>query len=69
MTFQDKEKQKQYNQIYYSKNKEKIFSKISKKEACPFCGREIRHDNMLKHIKSEYCQRRRKLLKQIQEEN
>lgn len=63
-----KEKQKEYNKQYYANNKAKIESKIGLKEKCLYCGREVRHQNMMSHCKTQYCITRRKLQAQIEKE-
>jgi hypothetical protein len=59
MTGYEGEKQKEYNKKYYEANKLKIAEQISKKEACKHCGRMVRHDNIAKHMKTDYCITRR----------
>ncbi len=59
MTGYEGEKQKEYNKKYYAANKLKIAEQIAKKEVCEHCGRMVRHDNMTKHMKTEYCKNKR----------
>ncbi len=68
MAYDDKEKQKQYNKEYYENNRDEINKKISSKEICKYCSRSVRHDNLFKHMKSNYCKSRRELFKMINEE-
>lgn len=68
MAYDDKEKQKQYNKEYYENNKDEINKKISAKEICKYCNRSVRHDNLFKHMKSNYCKSRRELFKMIDDE-
>lgn len=60
MGYPDKE-QRKYNKKYYAENKDKIAEKQAVKEACPHCGRSVRHDNILKHTRTAYCRNRRAL--------
>ncbi len=55
------EEQKKYYKKYYKENKEQIAAKQAHKEACPYCGRSVRHDNLWKHTKTAYCRNRRAL--------
>jgi len=59
MTGYEKDKQQEYNKKYYEANKLKIAEQIAKKEECEHCGRMVRHDNMTKHMKTEYCKNKR----------
>ena len=69
MTGYEPEKQKEYNKKYYETNKLKIAEQIGKKEECEHCGRMVRHDNMTKHMKTEYCKNKRHMeLHPIKEE-
>eukprot|EP00981_Chlorochromonas_danica_P013243 scaffold5998_cov440-Ochromonas_danica.AAC.2 len=55
----DKAARDEYNRQYYAKNKAKIDAKQSAKEECKHCGRSVRHENIWKHMKTDYCKRRR----------
>ncbi len=68
MGYKDSEKQKEYNKKYYSENKQKIEEMIGKKEPCPYCGRSVRHQNMMKHLTTKYCETRRIFNNKLQDE-
>ena len=51
----DPEKRKEYNKKYYEKNKLNIAQKLYTKVTCELCGKTVSHQNMPKHIKSNYC--------------
>ena len=59
-----KEEQNEYNRKYYAKKAE-IAAKQSAQEVCKYCGRSIRHDNVWKHTKTDYCKNRRALNKSM----
>ena len=44
---------------YYQLNKDKVKAMLFKKETCPFCHRQVTHQNMNKHKKSKLCQNNR----------
>eukprot|EP01039_Chlorochromonas_danica_P011735 gene11735-13181_t len=50
----DKAARDEYNRQYYAKNKAKIDAKQSAKEECKHCGRSVRHENIWKHMKTDY---------------
>ncbi len=52
----DNDKRKQYNALYYSKNKDTIKVKLFTKEECKICGRFISHQNVKKHQTTSLCQ-------------
>jgi hypothetical protein len=52
-----KEKTKEYNKEYYSKNKNKIAEQLSKVCVCENCGRTSTHQHLPRHYKTELCKR------------
>ncbi len=52
------EERRNYNQMYYAKNKETIKEKLFTKVECPLCKRIINWLNQAKHRKSNYCKSR-----------
>ena len=50
---------KEYYKQYYKDHKETILQKAAKKETCEFCNRSVEHQNIFKHMKSQYCKNRR----------
>jgi hypothetical protein len=50
---------KEYMANYHKKNKEKITAKSMTKEKCKYCSREICHQELKKHHKTQYCRSRR----------
>jgi len=48
---------KEYNKKYYAKNADKIKAFLAKKEKCPNCGKEVTHQNMPNHQRTQYCQK------------
>jgi hypothetical protein len=57
----EKKTTKEYNKEYYDKNKEVLLRKALTKEKCPHCDRTIAHQELFKHQKTKYCQKRREL--------
>lgn len=53
----ENEIQKEYNKQYYTKNKEKILSRLSQKLECPQCKRIISLSNFAKHKTSSICKK------------
>ena len=53
------EERKEYNKKYYSERKALIQEKLSTKEQCSYCGRNVCHQNIPKHWKSKLCMSRR----------
>jgi hypothetical protein len=51
----------EYMREYYLKNKERIINKLKEKCICEYCNRSVCHQNMIKHMESDYCLRRRKI--------
>ena len=54
----EKEARKEYNKNYYATKKAEISKKLYTKEECQFCKRIVGHQQMSKHIKSKFCQKR-----------
>ena len=57
------EQRKEYNQKYYSENKQKILLTLSEKKKCPLCDKYIAHQNLYKHQQRSYCITRREIKK------
>ena len=55
-----KQKSKQYNAEYYSKNKAKITSDLCKPCVCQFCGRTVIKNNLQSHYKTKICEKKLK---------
>jgi hypothetical protein len=49
---------KEYNKKYYAEKKKEICQKLFVKVDCTLCGRTVTHQNMKKHMKSNYCKLR-----------
>ena len=49
---------KEYNKLYYSKNKDRVLSMLKKKVTCELCNRSVSHQNLKKHMQTEYCKSR-----------
>jgi hypothetical protein len=58
----DSEQRKEYNKVYYEKNKDVIKSKVLKKVTCPLCNRQVNHQNLQRHQQTKLCLSRRCLL-------
>ena len=54
-----KKDRKAYMKDYYKTNKVTLLSKVLAKKECAYCGREVAHQQMLKHQQSQYCKTRR----------
>ena len=67
----NKQKMKEYNKMYYVKNKEKILAQVNKKEECTICNKITNHQHLNRHKLSSYCQlvKLRKTIEQPQEFN
>ncbi len=52
----NKQKMKDYNKMYYLKNKEKILAQVNKKEDCLICNKSTNHQHKTRHQLSSYCQ-------------
>jgi hypothetical protein len=48
-------KRVEYRKEYYQKNKDKLAAKLSAKEECVYCHKEITHQYMQKHQKTARC--------------
>ena len=48
-------KEKQYNQEYYQKNKNKLLADQKIKVQCPKCNRIVIKSNLNKHLKTKLC--------------
>ena len=51
----------EYNKKYYEENKDKINEKLAVKEECKYCFRKVSHQNLKKHMLSDYCMTRRNI--------
>jgi hypothetical protein len=49
------EKQTQYNNKYYEKNKQNILNKCKEKKLCTGCNKMISKSNFSKHVKHNAC--------------
>jgi hypothetical protein len=49
------ETKKKYNEKYYAANKLKICEKLKAKVACPYCSKQVAHQNMPAHQKTAKC--------------
>ena len=57
-------KDNNYQQEYYQKNRERILEKYSNDTVeCPHCERIVRRPNLKKHISTKLCQTRQELKK------
>jgi hypothetical protein len=63
------EQRKEYNKIYYEKNKDKIISKILTKVTCPHCNRKVNHQNLYKHSLTSICRNYSQLINRVQLDN
>lgn len=45
----------EYNKMYYAANKDKIKQQMFAKQSCTNCNREVNHQNMTRHKKSQLC--------------
>lgn len=54
-----KSQMKNYNEKYYSKNKEKIIKKLTTKTNCNLCGRVVNYCRLKEHQKLNICQNNR----------
>ena len=52
------DERRNYNKIYYEKNKDIIKGKLFTKVECPLCKRVVSHQNIRDHQKSSYCKSR-----------
>jgi hypothetical protein len=59
------EQRKEYNKLYYEKNKDKIISKVLTKVICPHCDRKVNHQNLYKHSLTNICLNYSKLKNRI----
>jgi hypothetical protein len=50
---------KEYMNKYYKLNKDKLLSKVLAKQTCSYCNRKVAHQQMQKHLQSQYCKTRR----------
>lgn len=55
---QKKAFRKEYNKMYYQKNKEQILERACKKMQCEFCQRSVIAYNFQKHQNTDICRRR-----------
>ena len=58
MNSKTKEAVKDYNKDYYAKNKKVILEKLLTKVECPLCKRQVNHQNLFKHQKTNLCKSR-----------
>lgn len=62
---------KAYMNEYYKTNKKKVLSSSLAKEICKYCERSVAHQQIQKHIHTEYCKKRRlqnmTILKEMQD--
>lgn len=49
------EERKKYNREYREKNKERIEAYLSTKVVCKTCGRNVRYQHIVNHMKTKYC--------------
>lgn len=49
---------KEYNKKYYKEKKKEICDKLYVKVDCTLCGRTVTHQNMKKHMLTNYCKLR-----------
>jgi hypothetical protein len=59
------DERKEYNKLYYERNKESIIQKACQKVECQFCKRQVIAYNLLKHYELPICRRKAKLLQQL----
>ena len=52
---------KEYNKMYYQKNKARVLEMMKKKVTCELCGRSVAHQNLMKHMETDYCKSRKVL--------
>ena len=51
-----KKQEKEYNKLYYAKNKAKILAQMCTKEKCKICNKQVNHQHMVRHQRSALCQ-------------
>jgi hypothetical protein len=61
MGYENKEQQMEYNKKYYAINKEIIMKKLLFKEKCKYCERSVNHQNLIKHMQSQLCLKKRRI--------
>ncbi len=61
------DKRKEYNKKYYAEKKDIILKKITAKEQCQYCLKEVSHQNLLKHYSSRTCKKIRAQKDEINE--
>jgi hypothetical protein len=49
------ETKRKYNEKYYAANKLKICEKLKTKVECPYCSKQVAHQNMPAHQKTAKC--------------
>ena len=59
--YKQKDYIKEYNKLYYLKNRDKICEMINSKVVCTVCGREMAKSNLYNHMKTTKCMKKRKL--------
>ena len=52
---------KAYNKKYYEEHGKEINEKLAVKEECKYCSRKVSHQNLKKHMLSDYCMTRRNI--------
>ena len=62
MGYKTIEKRDEYNKKYYAENKAILAEKKATKETCQFCNRIVSHQNMMTHMNTKLCMKRRNLL-------
>ena len=58
----------EYHRQYYKENREDILKKLSTPTMCDLCGKEVRHQFMQKHLRTNICKKRAQRKQQLKKD-